>query len=85
MYSVHVGSIRCCLKVHVHDNIMCVYSGFTFHLYIQVTYESDHTYTVYKQEGFYHHTNQLDKVYRTLVDPLVNIFRPYFVFVTYDM
>ena len=57
---------------------------------MQVKYETDDVYGGYHRAGFnfitvYHHTDQLDDVYETIINPLVNVFRPYFVFVTVNM
>ena len=56
----------------------------------QFIYETDDTYSQYIGAGFnfftvYHHSHQQEEVHATIINPLVNIFRPFFVFISVDM
>ena len=58
--------------------------------FYQVSYESEAVLDIYIKEGFnlltvYHRSNQLKEVQRDIIDPLANVFRPYYVFITHDM
>ena len=57
---------------------------------LKITYKSPDSYTEYKEARFnifvvYCHSDQIYEVEKTLINPLVNIFRPYFVFITFNV
>ena len=57
---------------------------------LKITYMSLDSYNKYKEARFnifvvYYYSDQIYEVEKTLINPLVNIFRPYFVFITFNV